>query len=490
LTQTNFVFLVLLVFAFSVAAAAQSASSPPLQISADPFTNVSSQHATEVEAAVYAWGNTIVSVFQQGRYNIGGGASDNGWATSQDGGATWKHGSLPGLTKLGGGGGGFDRVSDPSVTYDAAHGVWLIGSLPLLHSGAPHAPMLVSRSIKGIVWEKPVVVGPQYGLPDKTWLSCDNNPTSPFFGHCYAEWDDNSAGDVIYFSVSTDGGRTWGTPVQPAGGPTAFGAQALAQPGGTVIAPAADAFDLNILSFTSTDGGASWSSPVTVASIISHAANGGLRDFALPTSAMDAAGNVFVFWQDCRFRAGCNANDLVYSTSSDGTNWSAVTRVPIDQVSSTLDHFLPGAAIDPATSGSSAHIGLAYYYYPQANCTSTTCQLGVGYISSTDGGTTWTRPARLANPMMLSWLPATSLGQMVTDYESLAFVNGKAYPVFAVAKANSGTVFNEAMYTPSTGLEDDVALYSSEGDQPVPNAHSDHPPRTAPLRDNGPEDRF
>ncbi|SEC40668.1 hypothetical protein SAMN05216489_00653 [Streptomyces sp. 3213] len=73
-----------------------------------------------------------------------------------------------------------------------------------------------------------------------------------------------------------------------------------------------------------------------------------------------------------------------------------MTRVPIDATTSTVDHFIPGLAVDPATSGTTAHLALAYYYHPVANCTATTCQLDVGYVSSTNGGSTWTAPTQLA----------------------------------------------------------------------------------------------
>src|SRR5690349_3004361 len=65
------------------------------QISSDPFTNTSAQHATEVEPDTYVQGSTIVSAFQVGRVNNGG-ASDVGWSTSSDSGATWTSGFLPG----------------------------------------------------------------------------------------------------------------------------------------------------------------------------------------------------------------------------------------------------------------------------------------------------------------------------------------------------------------------------------------------------------
>ena len=59
-----------------------------MQISADPFTNTTSQHRTQVEPDTLSFGSTIVSAFQSGRF-FDGGASDIGWATSTDGGSRW-----------------------------------------------------------------------------------------------------------------------------------------------------------------------------------------------------------------------------------------------------------------------------------------------------------------------------------------------------------------------------------------------------------------
>ena len=56
-------------------------------------------------------GSTLVAAFQTGRIAPGG-ATDIGWATSTDGGTTWTHGFLPGLT-TGEGSGPYDAASDP-----------------------------------------------------------------------------------------------------------------------------------------------------------------------------------------------------------------------------------------------------------------------------------------------------------------------------------------------------------------------------------------
>ncbi len=164
---------------------------------------------------------------------------------------------------------------------------------------------------------------------------------------------------------------------------------------------------------------------------------------------MDGAGAVWVVWEDCRFRSNCSTNDLVYSTSTDGVTWSAVDAHSQSMtISSTVDHFIPGIGIDPATSGAGTpQFALHYYYYSQSDCTVSTCQLIVGYISSANGGSTWNMPVALTGPMMLGWLPNSQNGLMVGDYIATVFINGVPHGVFAVASVVSGTAFAEAMYT-------------------------------------------
>jgi hypothetical protein len=71
-----------------VGAGSASANVPLTPVSVDPFTNASSQHATEVEPDTFAFGSTVVATYQVGRF-FNGGASDIGFARSTDGGATW-----------------------------------------------------------------------------------------------------------------------------------------------------------------------------------------------------------------------------------------------------------------------------------------------------------------------------------------------------------------------------------------------------------------
>jgi hypothetical protein len=439
-------------------AAPVRANVPITRVSADPFTNATSQHATEVEPDTFAFGSTVLAAYQVGRF-FDGGASDIGFARSSDGGATWDTSSfLPGLTFSAGAfadpNSPYERVSDPSVAYDAKHGTWMVSSIPLLPSLSVPT-IFVSLSTDG---------GATFGAPheipapaarkvdlDKNWTVCDNHTGSPHYGNCYTEFDNFGEGDLEYMSTSSDSGQTWSTPVSPAGRAKGLGGQPVVQPDGTVVVPF-ESLKGTIGAFRSTNGGATWSGQVPISKIKFHPNSGGLRTSPLPSAEVDGDGKVYVAWEDCRFEPRCAANDIVLSSSADGVNWSAVSRVPINGVGSGVDHFIPGLAVDPATSGSSANLALTYYYYPDAACTPDTCELHVGYVSSPDGGATWSAPTAIAGPMSLNDVADTSQGPMVGDYISTSFnAAGTAATVFALGNPHTG-VFDEGMWAPTTPL--------------------------------------
>jgi len=405
---------------------------PLAQVSSDPYTNSTSAHKTEVEPDTFSYGSTIVGAFQVGRF-FDGGASNIGWSTSKDGGKTWSHGFLPGLTKYEANG-GYDRVSDASVAYDAKHGSWLISSLPLYEKDGDvqSGGVVVNRSADGLNWEAPVSVATENATGyDKNWTVCDNTPRSPYYGNCYTEWDDNSAGNQILMSTSNDGGKTWSAPQTTAANDSGLGGQPVVQPNGSVIVPIGNANLTAIKAFKSTDGGKTWAAAVNVEDAGDHQVAGHIRTEPLPSAEIDGAGNVYSVWQTCKFEDKCSANDIVMSTSADGESWTPAVRIPIDAVGSGVDHFIPGLAVDKDTSGEHAHLALTYYYYPKADCEESGCQLFVGSVTSADGGKTWTAPVTLAGPIDLNSVPLTSQGKMVGDYISTSFVEGKAFPIFA-----------------------------------------------------------
>jgi hypothetical protein len=95
--------------------------------------------------------------------------------------------------------------------------------------------------------------------------------------------------------------------------------------------------------------------------------------------------------------------------------------------------------------------------------------LEVGFTISQDGGKTWTAGKHLAGPMKLDWIAPSDNGQMVADYISVSYTDGKPYGVFAVATPPSGGLLNEAMYTTKDPLlvPADEPRFNSGGEKPV-----------------------
>ena len=455
--------------AFGAAVSAQAAQPGVTQISSDPFTAASSPpatHATEVEPDTFAWGSTVVSAFQTGRV-FNGGASDIGWATSTNGGVSWTHGFLPSATPASTPPGPFFSASDASVAYDARDGAWIISWLGAHFSGGGVVDVMVSRSTNGgLTWSDPVTVAATNVFYDKNWSACDNSPASPFYGNCYTEFDNANRGDLELMSTSTDAGLTWGAPTPTADNIHGLGGQPVVQPNGRVVVPFEGlGGNSGIRAFTSDDGGATWNASVRISTRSSHAVPG-VRTSPLPSAEISRDGTVYVVWQDNRFEPGGTANDIVLSTSADGTTWSPVSRIPIDPVGSNVDHFIPGLAVDRTTTGGHTLLALTYYFEQPAGCVGSTCQIQAGFTSSLDNGQTWSTPTMLSDPMQLGWIAPTTQGAMVGDYISTSFLAGQQRVVsaFPIGFAPSGGEFNEPMFA---GLEKLRSGVNPTGDDSV-----------------------
>jgi BNR repeat protein len=443
-------------------APAHAAQPGVVQVSADPYTAQNAPtglHTTEVEPDTFAWGSTLVTSFQVGRV-FNGGATDIGVSTSTDGGVSWKQAFLPGTSREAMRPGPFFSVSDPSVAYDARHHTWIISWLGAHFSGGGIVDVLVSRSTDGgLTWGDPVVVAATGVFYDKNWTACDNGPSSPFYGHCYTEFDNASAGDLELMSTSADGGLSWGPPTPTTDRARGLGGQPVVQPNGRVVVPYEGLSGTSgIRAFTSDDGGATWNASVRISTRSSHQVRG-VRTSPLPSAEINRDGTVYVVWQDNRFEPGGAANDIVLSTSTDGVAWSPVSRIPIDPVGAGVDHFIPGLAVDRSSAGPNTLLALTYYFDRDAACTGPTCQLEVGFTSSLDNGQTWSAPEVLAGPMQLSWLVPTTQGVMVGDYISTSFLAGqqRVLPAFAVGFQPSGTAqFDEPMFSAIEKVRDGV----------------------------------
>jgi BNR repeat-like domain len=450
--KTRLLLLAGLIVAFGTAAVARAAQPGVTEISSDPYTAATAptgEHATEVEPDTYAWGSTVVSAFQTGRV-FNGGATDIGWATSTNGGASWTHGFLPQTSVQAMSPGVFYSVSDPSVAYDARDGVWIISWLGAHFSGGGIVDVMVSRSTDGgLTWGNPVVVAATGVFYDKNWTACDNSDSSPFYGHCYTEFDNASARDLELMSTSTDGGLTWGPPTPTADLVHGLGGQPVVQPSGRVVVPF-EGLGRQMRAFSSDDGGLTWNASVLISSISSHPV-AGVRTSPLPSAEINRDGVVYVAWQDSRFEPGGAANDIVLSSSADGDSWSAPARIPLDPADGSVDHFIPGLAVSRTSAGSHTQLALTYYFDRDPSCAGPTCEIQVGFASSLDNGNTWSDPQVLSDPMQLAWLAPTTQGVMVGDYISTSFLAGQQRVVnaFAIgfAPTAGGQQFDEPMFS-------------------------------------------
>jgi hypothetical protein len=407
-------------------------------IARDRYT-APAQHSSIAEPDSFAWGNTVVAAFQSGRFRDGG-AVNTGWATSRDGGRTWRSGVLPALTRAAVPAGPWDRASDPVVAYDALHSTWLIASLALRPGDT--AAVVVSRSTDGLRWSPPVTVVEAPWRPnlllDKEWIVCDNGTASPHRGSCYVTYSDFRT-LRLEFQASRDGGLTWSGQVAApdnAGRASIVGRwapapQPVVQPDGDLIVPYYD--EDRVASIRSADGGRSFSASVPVAST-RFRPTPGLRAPPLPSAEVGAEGVIYVAWPDCSTRVACSRNDIVVSSSADGVTWVGPSRVTAS--AAVADYVIPGIAADPLRPG---RLALTYYV------ASRTGRLSVEFASSRNRGSTWSIPRRLSvEPMPLSWI-AQAGGAMVGDYISTSFAGATAVPVFVLA-SRPGARLNQPLF--------------------------------------------
>jgi len=409
------------------------------RISVDKLRDGASQSQSQVEPAAFAWGRTVVAAFQVGRFTDGG-AAGIGWAQSTDAGRTWRNGILPGVTTASGG--TAPRASDPAVAFDAAHGVWLVSTLIL---GGTFSELGISRSADGASWSTPVGAArndQQWLAYDKEWVACDNTQSSPFYGTCYLVWTDELGGRLAS-QTSRDGGLTWGEPVTITAqfGTAAEGALPLIQPDGALVV-VYNGGDNGIFSTQSLDAGATFTTPLGVAAL-EQAVQPGLRAPSLPTGTVDSNGRMYVAWADCRFRAPCDGDDIVLTTSTDGVSWTAPAKIP----GTGFDSFVPGIAADPLVPG---RLSLVTYVRTAETCDFASCSVGIATTSSRDGGLTWSKPRRLdAFAPRYNWLAVTDAGRFVGDYVGATYSDGRFVPVFALAKAPSRNMLHEFMASAS-----------------------------------------
>lgn len=420
----------------------------PDLIATDPYTGLGAQHSSLVEFDTVSSGRRVLATYQVGRFDSGG-AANIGWSFSSDLGETWQSGVLPGITQAEGG--AFERATDPVAAYDPVRRVWLIQSLGF-STGA--AEIVISRSTDGITWSTDIVTEFAGGDDvDKNWIACDTWRQSPHYGNCYGMVRlDRGRGVEILLNTSSDGGLTWSDPVVPTDLVDGF-AQIVVRPDGRVVVVYDDTLRSGIRAFVSDDGGQTYGRSRPVSQLPVWGSPSALhRGPVLVSAAVDRRGRIYVLTISCVFRSACTSDDLTLITSQDGRRWDEPRRIPLARRSGPLSALGGGIDADLRTGGRKAAIGIYFYALTDGACTSAECRVRAGFVSSRNGGRTWSRPTWLGQAHSLGWYPETSGGFMIGDYLSTSVVGGRAVSVFGLARAPMDGLLRVGAYTVTGGL--------------------------------------
>ena len=425
------------------------------------------QPDTQIEPSIAVNPNNpqdVVTGYQEGRVD-GGGDATNGWATSMDGGRTWVHGEVPGLTSYPAQGGSFDRASDAVVAFGPSNDVYYSS---LVFDDATGQGLRSGMAVNvskdgGLTWSQPVFFADDMlaGLNDKNWVVVDNSDAAGHHkGRVYVVWDRVAAVYYDYCDGGCDKLSGWalGGTFQQLDLPPTYVSQAIgATP--VVLNSGALAVLFNAAAggvptganFEQTITGAASSRltcvvaplagsqpfgtpiafgpPVYIADNLSSGVRA-QRAGSLPSADYDTkTGTLAITWEDSRLHTESSpVNDILVATSKDGgTTWSNPVKVNPSTATDYIDRY--NASISGSGDGL---LHIAYRSRREADHLadfSTDAQ--TWYQESSDGGATW------STPLQVSTTPDNNLyygafsrsGTFEGDYNGIASAGGYSYVV-------------------------------------------------------------
>jgi hypothetical protein len=362
---------------------------------------------------------------------------------STDGGATWGQSSLPLLA-------GDAFHSDPTVDWTSDGTAWstTIG----INSSFSVLQMRAYKSTdNGATWTFDATFSGAQTDADKQILWSDHSATSPYKDNLYVIWHN---GNPAYMARRTGPGGSWQAPIQVSGAEsvgTAIGGDVKTNAFGDVFGfwPTTD--NQKVFVVKSTNGGASYGTPVQVATTFDG------YDIGIPAMSKRRAliyvsggayrtaskNLVYASWTDLTGAAGCNspANEPGTSTASTcksriwlsrsmdgGTTWGA--PVMINNQASLNDQFNQWLVVDETTGA------LEIMYYDTVADPGRK-KVDVWTQSSFDDGATWSPAVKVTSAQTDETVVGADSGNQFGDYNSLSGIAGQFFPSWTDRRSNA-----------------------------------------------------
>ncbi|MEV7027343.1 sialidase family protein [Kitasatospora sp. NPDC093558] len=413
--------------------------------------------------------NAVVAYIQG--YNKGscGAAQNIGYATTFDGGQTWKAGNFP----IGpAANGSWALTADPIVAFGPNNQVYVTFIPEFPNSAQPAGLGLIRSSDGGATWSDVLTVDPQtpLGLPshDTPYLVVDNGTGAGHHpGRLYAMWTSGAVPVVLApaASYSDDGGTTWqaasplgvspGTDVKGvvlSDGSLGIFYDTGSKPSAPGVPYVEKYFFIRANAPSLPGEPLVFGSPVEVAEALNNPDS--QQHNKLDPAAVTvnpATGVIYAAWTDGRFRED-TVNDIVLSQSGDnGKTWSAPVRVNKGSLRDFVNHFHPMITIT-----ASGAVRVAYRQRrqsvelePPSGCPTVGTNVNVDtYVQQSRDGTAFAGPVQ-ANSIQtdIRFAAYKDTTYFLGDYSQMA--SGGPYTYVARAEAYSTVAGEPACWPPT-----------------------------------------
>lgn len=348
----------------------------------------------------------------------------------------------------------------------------------------------------GATWSAPVIGTTKTAsrdFNDKSSLTVDTSPTSPFFGRVYLSWTESrpatgtgNGSEPVMVAVSADGARRFDSPTQlsPADNTTGNGRQGSSSavgPDGTVYVAFEQGAEQVVA--VSVDGGNRWSRPRTigpVSDIADPIPGANFRTNSFPVVAADPRDGSTILYAAWATRTRDGGRVVVARSVDRGEIWGA----PV-QVSAAEGYaFFPG--LDVASTG---RVDVGY----QALVAGDPTTFGTGnaaidsYLVSSTSGLLWSSPQRVSE---VSSDPAASaqnsLGrQFWGDYNTLVSDFASAWLIVTDSRRGVGCpavdAYQRYLHEQGLAARGDMADRLAQRDTGVNPALADPSVKPAPA---------